>query len=649
MINPALVIPAAPTVGIITQPTCSLASGSVILNGLPATGIWTLTRYPGGATSTGIGSSTTISGLTSGSYTYTVSNADGCTSVISNPIVINAQPITPDAPTVGTITQPTCSVPTGSVVLNGLPATGTWTLTRSPGGATINGSGSSRTIIGLFPGSYTYTVRNDVGCTSAVSATVTINLQPITPDAPSRGSITQPTCNVATGSVVLYDLPSSGSWTLTRIPGGATTSGSGSSRTISGLSPGSYRWTVTNADGCTSITSSTATINLQPVTPDAPNVGTITHPTCGVSTGSVVLYDLPASGDWTLTRSPGGNTTDGSGTGITISGLSAGTYTYTLRNDDGCTSDPSANVVINNQPATPGAPQPGSVTQPTCSVGTGNVTLYNLPSSGSWTLTRYPGGITRSGSGTSVGITGLNPDAYTFTVTNSVGCTSSASSSVVVNLQPVTPNAPVVGTITQPTCYSPTGSVVLSGLPEFGNWTLERSPGGNTTNGSGTVTSLSGLPSGSYTYIVRNDQGCPSGSSNAVNINPQPSTPTASISLENSYTSCEGESVFLDAGSGFDSYSWSNGSSSQSISVTANGNYTVDVSQGDCSASANANVTFNPIPQLDLGSTIYSCVGESVQLDAGSGFDSYRWTTGANSQAISVTQDGSLWCDHYRK
>lgn len=40
----------------------------------------------------------------------------------------------PASPTVGTITQPTCSVATGSVVLEGLPATGTWTLTRNPEG-----------------------------------------------------------------------------------------------------------------------------------------------------------------------------------------------------------------------------------------------------------------------------------------------------------------------------------------------------------------------------------------------------------------------------------------------------------------------------------------------------------------------------------
>ena len=84
------------------------------------------------ATTTGTGTTTTISGLAPGTYTYTVTNAAGCTSVASANVVINAQPATPTAPVVGTITQPTCAVATGSVPLSGLPASGTWTLTQSP-------------------------------------------------------------------------------------------------------------------------------------------------------------------------------------------------------------------------------------------------------------------------------------------------------------------------------------------------------------------------------------------------------------------------------------------------------------------------------------------------------------------------------------
>ena len=115
--------PAAPTIGTISQTTCFVATGSVVLNGLPANETWSLTRTPGGAITTGTGISSIITGLSAGTYTYTVTNAVGCISVASANIVINSQPETPAAPTVGTITQPTCAVATGSVVLNGLPAT----------------------------------------------------------------------------------------------------------------------------------------------------------------------------------------------------------------------------------------------------------------------------------------------------------------------------------------------------------------------------------------------------------------------------------------------------------------------------------------------------------------------------------------------
>ncbi|MFN8344058.1 MAG: choice-of-anchor Q domain-containing protein [Spirosomataceae bacterium] len=66
-----------PTVGTITQPTCAVATGSVILNNLPASGTWTLN--PGNIS--GTGTSTTVSNLTAGTtYNFTVTNAEGCVS-----------------------------------------------------------------------------------------------------------------------------------------------------------------------------------------------------------------------------------------------------------------------------------------------------------------------------------------------------------------------------------------------------------------------------------------------------------------------------------------------------------------------------------------------------------------------------------------
>lgn len=83
-INP---LPSAPTVSTITQPTCTLATGSVILSGLPA-GNWTIN--PGGIA--GTGTTSTISGLAAGTYNFTVSNGtctSSATAVVINPAVTN--------------------------------------------------------------------------------------------------------------------------------------------------------------------------------------------------------------------------------------------------------------------------------------------------------------------------------------------------------------------------------------------------------------------------------------------------------------------------------------------------------------------------------------------------------------------------------
>ena len=138
---------------------------------MPA-GNWTIN--PGNIT--GNTASTTINGLAAGTYNYTVTSAAGCTSPATANVVINAQPPTPTAPVVGTITQPTCAVATGSVVLSGLPA-GNWTI--NPGN--ITGNTASTTINGLAAGTYNYTVTSAAGCTSTATVNIDINAAPPTP------------------------------------------------------------------------------------------------------------------------------------------------------------------------------------------------------------------------------------------------------------------------------------------------------------------------------------------------------------------------------------------------------------------------------------------------------------------------------------
>jgi gliding motility-associated-like protein len=367
------------------------------------------------------------------------------------------------------------------------------------------GTGDIGTIVLI---TITTNLPKDPACVAA-NVTYTLSVSAY-PSAPLVGNIIQPTCTVSTGSIDLHGLPATGTWTIVRNPGGILTSGSGTTTTLSGLTSGTYIFTVTNSTGCTSIESAGAVINLQPPVPTAPIIGAISNPTCTISTGVVELAGLPPAGLWKITRTPGGVITTGSGSTLAISGLALGTYAFTVTSSTGCTSVASANVVINAQPTYPSAPTIGTITKPSCAIPTGNVLINGLPATGSWTLTRYPDNITSPGAGANITLTGIPVGQYNYSVTNSAGCVSQMSANVIIPSQPLTPSAPLIGAITQPNSGQQSGSVVLNGLPENGTWTLTSNPGNVTTSGSGVTKTISGLSVGNYSFTVTNSSGCTS-------------------------------------------------------------------------------------------------------------------------------------------
>lgn len=619
--------PSAPTLGTITQPTCTTPTGTVALSGLPSSGTWVVTASPGGGTITGSGTTGNFSGLTpSTNYTFTVTNAAGCTSTASSIAAISAIPSNPTAPVVGTISQPSCITPTGSVNLSGLPSSGSWTITVSPGGTTQTGSGTTAIFSGLNPGNtYTFTVTNASGCTSPASSNAVINVY--TPTPPVVGTVTQPTCSVATGSVSFSGLPSSGTWDVVESIGSTTISGTGTTATFSGLGAGTYTFVVVDNIGCPSGPSTSVVINAQPATPTAPVVGTVTQPTCAVNTGSVALSGLPSSGSWTLTTTPGGNTT-GSGTATAVSGLTAGgSYTFTVTNAQGCTSVATASVPINAVPTNPGAPIIGTVTQPSCLSPLGSVNLSGLPA-GNWTITSTPGGLTQSGTGASTTFTGLSPNTtYTFTVTSATTlCTSASSGNAVINLY--TPTAPVVGAITQPTCAVAIGTVALSGLPA-GTWTLTASPGGATFTNSGVNYNFTGLGSGTYTFTVTDNSGCISPSSNSALINPQPVTPSAPVLGTIVQPSCLDNTGSVQL-TGLPAGNWTitatpggttngTGSTYTFTGMAANStiSYTVTNSDG-CTSLSSAQAVLNAVPTSPTAPVIGTATQPTCALPDGS-------------------------------
>ncbi|TRX35240.1 immunoglobulin domain-containing protein, partial [Flavobacterium restrictum] len=103
-----------PVIGVITQPTCAVNTGSVIFSGLPATGTWTITPSTGTAV-TGTGSSYEFKNLLAATnYTFVVTDGvSNCPSLSTIPVAIDAIPLPPTAPVAATVVQPTCGLPSG--------------------------------------------------------------------------------------------------------------------------------------------------------------------------------------------------------------------------------------------------------------------------------------------------------------------------------------------------------------------------------------------------------------------------------------------------------------------------------------------------------------------------------------------------------
>ena len=104
----------------------------------------------------------------------------------------------------------------------------------------------------------------------------------------------------------------------------------------------------------------------------------------------------------------------------------------------------------------------------------------------------------------------------------------------------------------------------------------------------------------------------------------------ANVNAGSDNTICDGNSVTL-SGSGANSYSWDNGlGAGQSHSVSPSFITTYIVTGTDangCSNTDNIIVTVNALPNVNAGSDITICDGNSVTL-SGSGANSYSWDNG---------------------
>ncbi|GAA4748915.1 hypothetical protein GCM10023229_31940 [Flavisolibacter ginsenosidimutans] len=123
----------------------------------------------------------------------------------------------------------------------------------------------------------------------------------------------------------------------------------------------------------------------------------------------------------------------------------------------------------------------------------------------------------------------------------------------------------------------------------------------------------------------------------------------ATIDIGPDRTKCNTDTIHLDAPAGFLSYSWSpayNISSITGASVVVNPSvdttYFVKAGNGPgCFANDTVRITVRKSPPISFGPDVSLCSGDSLTLDAGVGFSTYHWNTGAVGQTLLVKSTGT--------
>lgn len=541
----------------------------------------------------------TITGLIAGSYSVTVTDNNGC-QMISN--------VTITEPTALTSSTTTTSAPCGTFTGSATVTTGGGT--GSPTFAWSN-SGTTPTISGIAPGVYTVTITDGNGCTTSTTANVSNS------PAPTITSLTALTlkCNGdknATATVVA----TGGNGTLTYAWSGSPSV----TTTATGLGAGTYNVSVTDAGGCTVVSNVT-------ITEPTAITGTIntTSTTCGSANGSVTVSPVGGTGTFTYVWAGAGAAGQ---TTASVTGLSAGTYTVTATDANGCTSSASATVNNLNGPVAVAA----TLSDVTCNGKNNGSASVSNPSNGGTPPFTYAW----SGSGgNSTTATGLAPGTYIVTVTDFNGCTSTSTAAI------TEPTAITSATsVIDATCGISNGSATVTYGGGTGTSTLIWS-----TTPAQTTATITGLSVGAYNVTITDANGCTKTDVAAVSNNPSPTI----TSLTATTLLCNGgnngtATVAATGGTGTLTYSWSNSATAGTTSTSglAAGIYVVTVTDaGGCAAVSTVTIT-DPAP-IVLSATTTNAICNTSNgsatasvVSGGSGTTTYLWDVSAASQTTAL-------------
>jgi hypothetical protein len=485
--------------------------------------------------------------LGAGTYTLTVSDANGCSDTES---VTLANSLAPNLSVTST-TNESCGNANGNIAVSVSGGTGvityTWIGTNSTGSTATN----------LAAGTYTVNVSDSNGCTDSEiialsnAAAPTLTIQ----------SVGDATCGQSTGSISTNVVGGSGSNTYVWSPNVS----SGASAV--GLAAGVYNITVTDGSGC-SATAQATVGNIAGVVVD---FATPTNTTCNNNNGQI---EISASGGTTPYNYAWSH--DLQLNNAIATSLDDGIYSVTVTDANNCTVEQT--LVLTD---TPGPTlSAGTVVDATCNASNGSlqvtVTGGTSPITYLWSTTPAQNTATASN---------LAAGSYTATITDANTCTATITLAVGnVGAPTITVNA-----VTDATCTAANGSINVSASGGTGVLSYAWSNGITDTDGS-----VANLLPNTYAVTVSDATGCQAVEAITINDTPSPTLAVTTILADNCGQGNGFVTVTPSGGIPNYTYSWNTipPQSSASASNLLAGNYIVTVTDGNACTNTLA-VTIN--------------------------------------------------------
>ncbi|MFK8164163.1 MAG: T9SS type A sorting domain-containing protein, partial [Lewinella sp.] len=400
------------------------------------------------------GTTASISGLTAGTYTVTVTNN----------IYLESASVTVGEPAVLMTTTSSTDANNGS---NGT-ATANVTGGTSPYSYAWSNGGTTGTISGLAAGTYSVTVTDVNGCTTSANATV------ITSSTPLQLSIaaTDLACFGDTDAIATVSATGGdGSYAYSWVRAGSPTV-INTTATAGSLGEGTYTVTVTSSGQTT-----TASVTIGEPAAVQVNV-TSNNSAQGQATGNATATPAAGIAPYTFLWSNGATTQ-------LATGLAAGTYTVTVTDANGCTATASTTV----GEYTPGLELLVISTDATCNGGTdGTADAQASGGVGNYAYLWSNGATTAT-------INGLTAGSYFVTVTS--GSQTNTGVTIINEPAAITLN----GTVTDAS-NGANGSVTVNPSGGTGPYTYLWNIGNQTT------ATINDLPQGFYTCTVTDANGC---------------------------------------------------------------------------------------------------------------------------------------------